>query len=150
MEKYDKPHPHHTHICHIHIYMVAIPVVTLSMVLIGDNTTCVTYREREEADWDVCNISEIPWTFHKPNRNLDGGFNIRHYKLICGFFFFKPYNWTLSLACELPWPWGSRKCNDGHQSNIILLYTQVQLPFLSSYFCKNTCKSADTWKIQIT
>ena len=34
-----------------------------------------------------CNISEIPWTFHKPNRNLYGGFNIRRYKLTYGFFF---------------------------------------------------------------
>ena len=29
-----------------------------------------------------CNVSEIPWTFHKPNRNLYGGFDIRRYKLI--------------------------------------------------------------------
>ena len=92
-----------------------------------------------------CNISEMPWTFHKPNRNLYGGFNTRRYKLVYSFFLIKPYNWTLSLACEVPWPWGGRKCNDRHQSNIniILLYTNVWLPLLST-FAGIYCKSADT------
>ena len=39
--------------------------------------------------------------------------------------------------CEVPWP-----CNDRHQRNILLLYTQVQLPFLSTS-AGIYCKSAD-------
>ena len=82
-----------------------------------------------------------PWTFHKLNRNLYGGFNVRHYKLIHVLFLLKTLQLNTVFGMWCIWPWGSRKCNERHRSNIILLYTQlqVQLPFLS----------AVTWKIQI-
>ena len=40
-----------------------------------------------------CNISKIPWTLHKPNRNLYGGYNTRHYSL--------PYSARRASGCQL-------------------------------------------------
>jgi len=76
-----------------------------------------------------CKISKIPWAFHNTVVLILGVNKLMHV-----LFFLKNPIIELCL-CEVPWLWGSRKCNDRHQSicNAILLYTQVQLPFLSTF-----------------